>query len=87
MGKVLSIMTPVRNPSRNLQESIRRVRSLMVKNQYGKWIPKNQVESFSATHNLCANIDYYKEYGRLPNNVDMDKIRGKGDAYKHYRGQ
>lgn len=84
MSNVISIKREIKTPSESWQASVTRVRSTMTQNRSGKWVQKvNIFETLDL--NLCANIDYYKEHGKLPNTVDMDKVRGKGDAYKYRR--
>lgn len=68
--KVLSIKTPVRNPSATANESIKRFKRAKA-NDFTS-------ERFSKQHDLMVNVRYFNEHGTLPKGTDMAKVMGKG---------
>ena len=86
MNNVLSINVTPKTRSKTVQESIVRLRRVSTRgdcinvyhglpNHYEWTYGSAQVKP---THDLCANIRFHKEHGKLPNNVDMKKVQGKG---------
>lgn len=73
MGEVISIMKPVKNPSKSFMESVRKARGVRGK------APNREQRRFSEKwyKRINYNIDYYKAHGKLPK-VDMAKVQGKG---------
>ena len=74
-AKVIDINTFVAKKSKNIIESIQRVRRYYIQNRYGNWVPREREES---NLDLMANIEFWKKYGKLPNNTDLSKVQGKG---------
>ena len=76
-SNVISITKQVKEPSKDVHTAIARYKRAMTR------IPKAVDHSWY--EQLNYNINYYKEHGKLPDNTNMQKIGGKGDAYTRSR--
>lgn len=76
MCSVLSITTRVKHPSRDVHASITRLKNAMAPRRK---LPTEEEKRLRQWHErINYNVNYYLEHGRLPANVDLGRVRGKG---------
>ena len=67
--KVLQITTEIKNPSKNVIESIER---------FDRAIAQTSDDNEAFYEQLNFNVEFWKEHGKLPSNTDLSKVQGKG---------
>ena len=70
MNNVINLNTTVKNPSKTYSESLKRFERAIGR--------RSDFDRDAWNERINHNINYWKQYGKLPSNTDLSKVSGKG---------